>query len=178
MSDGLSIEWSGSRALTVSDFGAEPNPAAYEDSHSVIKYRFTWTVGSESVGGNLVFFIEDIRIVADFYPLLSWMRPTGDPGPLLHHEQGCFDLAELVKEEGIQRIRESLYPGRFATRGQNQEQRKQFAKEDSGRMIAAEVARLQEEYDRRCSEYRQKTGFGLDADAQSKYDAAFAGLRP
>jgi len=48
LSETDTLEWSSDYSLTWSDFKAEYNPAIYEDSHSVIKYRFTWTVNSDN----------------------------------------------------------------------------------------------------------------------------------
>ena len=54
---------------------------------------------------------------------------------LLKHEQGHFDLAELVKWNNLDKIQNEFYKKKFPTRGQNEEQRKQFAREDSGKLI-------------------------------------------
>ena len=56
------IHWSDNPILNVSNFMAEPNPGIFEDSHSVIKYRFTWTVNSDKINGEIVFLIENIQI--------------------------------------------------------------------------------------------------------------------
>ena len=36
--------------VKLSDFKADSNPAAFEDSHSAIKYSYLWTVNSEDLG--------------------------------------------------------------------------------------------------------------------------------
>ena len=41
--------WSPDYCLNWSDFKAESNPATYEDSHSFIKYGFTWIVDSDKL---------------------------------------------------------------------------------------------------------------------------------
>ena len=53
MTDNNTLEWSDDLFLKWSDFKAEDNPAVFEDSHSVIKYRFTWTVNSEMINGTI-----------------------------------------------------------------------------------------------------------------------------
>ena len=55
------IHWSETNMLNVSNFMAEPNPGIFEDSHSVIKYGFTWIVNSEQFGAEVVFSIENIH---------------------------------------------------------------------------------------------------------------------
>ena len=172
------IKWSHDCPLTWSDFKAEPNPSVFEDSYSVIKYRFTWLVNSEEADGKVVFLIEDICVLVEFYSLLSWVRPSGtDTAPLLNHEQGCFDLAEIVKNDNISRICNLFYSRHYPTRGKNQEQQKQFAKVDSEKMIASEIQKLQGVYDEKCLKYRKDTSFGLDGDTQSRYDLLFRQLR-
>ncbi|MBA4453606.1 MAG: hypothetical protein H2B05_01500, partial [Nitrosopumilaceae archaeon] len=50
MGENENLYWSKQYSLKWSDFKAEHNPASYADSHSVIKYGFTWTVDSEKMG--------------------------------------------------------------------------------------------------------------------------------
>ena len=132
MSENSTLQWTPDLTLKWSDFQAESNPAIFEDSHSVVKYRFTWTVNSDKIDENVVFLIENIQIFAEFHPLLSWVRSSECNEQLLNHEQGKFDLAEFVKNENIISLEEKFYNRTFQTRGQNEDQRKQYAKEDSG----------------------------------------------
>jgi len=176
MGDNLVIEWKQGFDISWSDFEAESNPAVFEDSHSVIKYRFTWTVNSEIIDGQILFFIEDICLFVEFYPRLSWIRSLESSDDLLKHEQGNFDLAELVRRENIKKLQDIFYSKHFPTRGQNGEQRKQFAKEDSGKMLAEEVNNLQQLYDERRQKYQDETSFGQNKSIQSKYNLIFEQL--
>ena len=177
MAKRITLEWTPEFTLKWSDFQAESNPAVFEDSHSIVKYRFTWTVNSEKIDDQIVFFIDDIQIFSEFYPLLSWVRLSESTDSLLNHEQGNFDLAELVKNENLLKFHEKFYSKHFPTRGKNEEQRKQFAKEDSGKMINAEVEKLQELYDEKSQKYHDDTKFGLNSEQQSSYDLLFSQLR-
>ena len=58
MSEDDIIEWSVENSLSWSDFKAEANLGAYEDSHSFIKYHYTWTVTSDNVGPKIVFIFD------------------------------------------------------------------------------------------------------------------------
>ncbi len=177
MSDNHVLEWGRDFFLRWSDFEAESNPAAFEDAHSTIKYRFTWVISSDKVGEQIVFLIEDIRIFVDFHPLLSWVRPSQSSDMLLKHEQGIFDLAELVKRENLKALQDVFYGKRFPTRGKNEQQQKQFAKEDSGKMIALEVEKIECIYRKKCREYVEQTDFGQNQERQSEYDLMFEKLR-
>ena len=177
MSESIVIEWKPEFNIRWSDFEAESNPAVFEDSHSVIKYRFTWTVNSEIIDEQIVFFIEVIRLFVEFHPRLSWVRSSESNDGILKHEQGNFDLAESVRRENIKKLQDMFYSKHFPTRGQNVEQRKQFAKEDSGKMIAEEVSKLQQVYDEKRLEYQEKTNFGQNGSLQSEYDLIFKKLR-
>ena len=177
MGEKTTLEWIPNYALSWFDFQAESNPAVFEDSHSVIKYRFTWVVDSEKVDENIVFLINDISLFVEFHPLLSWVRESEANESLLNHEQGNFDLAELVKCEHILNLQEQFYKKHFSTRGQNDEQRKQFAKEDSGKMINEQVEKLQNLFDERSQKYQNDTNYGKNLEEQSKYDLTFKQLR-
>jgi len=177
MGEKTTLEWTPDFILSWSAFQAESNPAIFEDSHSVIKYRFTWVVDSEKVDENIVFLINDITLFVEFHPLLSWVRQSESDESLLNHEQGNFDLAELVRRENIANLQEQFYKKHFSTRGQNDEQRKQFAKEDSGKMINEQVEKLQNLFDERSQKYHDDTSYGKNLEAQSKYDLTFKELR-
>lgn len=177
MSKSNVIVWTRETFLKWSDFKAESNPAAYEDSHSVIKYRFTWTVNSEKIDDRIFFLIENIHLSVEFFPYLSWFRISQNTENLLKHEQGHFDLSELIKRENIHNLQNTFYGKRFPTRGQNEEQQKQFAKEDSGKMISKEVEKLEKILDKQREEYDTQTEFGQNTQKQSEYNLMFGKLR-
>ncbi len=176
MGEKSTLEWNPNSTLTWSDFQAESNPAVFEDSHSVIKYRFTWVVDSEKIDDDIVFLINGISLYVEFHPLLSWVRQSEANKSLLNHEQGNFDLAELVKRENIANLQEEFYKKHFSTRGQNDEQQKQFAKEDSGKMINEQVEKLQNLFDERSQKYQNETNYGKNLEEQSGYNLAFKQL--
>jgi hypothetical protein len=167
------VTWSKEYCLKWSDFKAESNPAIFEDSHSVIKYGFTWLVNSDKLNDEIVFLIDNIKISVEFHPLLSWVRNSEANDNLLKHEQGHFDLAEMIKRSHDKTFHNKFYQKVFPTRGQNDAQRKQFAKEDSGRMIAIEVDELNKILSKKRQEYDIETNFGKNLDIQLKYDQLF-----
>ena len=171
------LVWSKNSPLQWSDFKAESHPAAFEDAHSVIKYRYTWTVNSEKMGSDILFFIENIELSVEFYRLLSWVRTPDANDSLLKHEQGHFDLAELVKRENLEKLQKFFYEKQYPTRGKNEEQRKQFAKEDSGKIIGEEVEKLEKQLLKRRQDYDEQTNFGLNSQKQLEYDLLFKKLR-
>ena len=177
MSESVVFSWDPDFHLKWTDFKAESNPAIFEDSHSVIKYRFTWILNSDIIDDQIVFLIEDVHLIVEFHPLLSWVRHSESNNNLLKHEQGNFDLAELVKHENIKKLQDMFHSKHFPTRGQNDEQRKQFAKEDSGKMIVGEVSKLQQLYDKKRLKYQDETNFGQNVLKQLEYDLIFEQLR-
>jgi len=177
MSDINVLVWSSDFSLKWIDFNAESNTAAFEDSHSIIKYRHTWTVNSDEIESQIIFFIENIQLSVEFYPDLSWVRTLQTNDDLLKHEQGHFDLAELIKRENLEKLQNKFYQKQFPTRGKNEDQRKQFAKEDSGKMIAVEVYKLEEILSQRRQEYDEQTNFGQNLEKQSEYNLMFDKLR-
>jgi len=177
MNENNVVSWSKNSFLTWSDFEAEPNPAVFEDSHSVITYQYTWTVNSDEIENQVVFFIENIQLSVDFQSVLSWVRTSQTNNDLLKHEQGHFDLAELVKRENLEKLQNKFHEKRFSTRGKNEEQGKQFAKEDSGKMIAEEVEKLEQLLSQKRKEYDEQTNFGQNLEKQSEYNTIFDRLR-
>ena len=177
MSPPNTISWSKEHLLDWSDFQAESNPASYEDAHSVIKFRYTWTVNSDRLGNQIRFFIENIDLTVEFHPLLSWVRSSHATPTLLKHEQGHFDLAELLKPEIVKKIHDVFKGRTFPTRGQHPEQQKQFAREDSGLMIAKEVEKWEKHLNEKQEEYDQLTDFGQIFAKQQEYDEQFKKLR-
>jgi len=171
------VTWSRDYFLTWSDFEAESNPAAFEDSHSVIKYRYTWTVNSDEIENQVLFYIENIQLSVDFQSVLSWVRTSQSNNDLLKHEQGHFDLAESMKRENLEKLQNKFHEKRFSTRGKNEEQSKQFAKEDSGKMIAKEVEKLEQLLSQKRKEYDEQTNFGQNLEKQSEYNTIFDRLR-
>lgn len=171
------IIWSKETFLKWSDFQAESNPATFEDSHSVIKYRSTWTISSEKINEQILFLIENIRLSVEFFPHLSWVRISQNTDSLLNHEQGHFDLAEMMRREYIEKLQNIFYGKHFPTRGQNEEQQKQFAKEDSGRMIAEEIEKLEQMLDKRRQKYDIMTAFGHNLEKQLDFNLEFDKLR-
>lgn len=172
-----SIPWSRTTFLRWSDFKAESNPAVFEDAHSTVKYRITWTVNSENIGSHIQFFIEDIKLIAEFFPELSWVRRIYATSELLKHEQGHFDLAELLRTEITKKISSAVHSKRYLAKGKNEEQRKQFAKEYSAALLNKELKKWQSYMEKKQSEYDSQTNFGQDVEAQSAYGLKFSQLR-
>ena len=173
MSENDIIYWSKDYSLNWSDFKAESNPAIFEDSHSTIKYGFTWLVDSHALNDEIVFSIDEIKISVHFHPLLSWVRQSESTDNLLKHEQGHFDLAELLRRDYDKILKNKFYEKVFPTRGQNDAQRKQFAKEDSGKMISLEIDKLSEILRKKREEYNMETDFGKNIEIQIKYTTNF-----
>jgi len=177
MSEKNVLVWSNDSFLKWPDFNAESNPAVFEDSHCVIKYGYTWTINSDQIESQIQFFIENIQLSVEFYPALSWVRTLQTNDDLLKHEQGHFDLAELIKRENLEKLQNKFYEKKFPTRGKNEEQSKQFAKEDSGKMIGIEVQKLEKILSQKRQVYDEQTNFGQNLEKQSEYNSIFDRLR-
>ncbi len=175
MSDLNTVSWSESQ-LKWSDFQAEPNPAEFEDAYSSIKYRYTWIVTSEKFGNEIKFSIQNISLIPEFHRNLSWVRLALATDNLLKHQQGHFDLAELHKFEMMNDLKK-LENKWYQTRGENDEQRKQFAREDSGTMIANEMIKWDKFLIEKQKQYDSETNFGQLHEKQSEYNSIFATLR-
>ena len=92
-------------------------------------------------------------------------------------EQGHFDLAEIIKRQHQKIFENEFYHKHFPTRGQNDAQRKQFAKEDSGKMISLKIDELNSYLNQKRNEYDEETNYGKNILEQKKYDDIFNKLR-
>lgn len=169
--------WSKDYILNWSDFKATSNPSAFEDSSSHIKFHFTWRIDSEIDNGKICYLIEDVKLSTQFLRHLSWVREGQDSSELLKHEQGHFDLAELNRSKITEQIQNKLYDKKFPTRGKNEQQQKQFAREESGMMIAAELEKLFLDFSKKRAKYDEDTEFGHNLKTQNEYDQEFIEFR-
>ena len=176
MSDRNVLPWSSERLLDWSDFQAESNPAVFEDAYSVVKCRCVWTVKSETFGSDIRFSIGNIRLIPEFYKQLSWVRSNMATPKLLNHEQGHFDLVELLRAELTEKIQAVFDDKWYPTRGQNDEQRKQFAREDSGTMLTKELEKWEKYVSKKQHDYDVQTDYGQITEEQDKYNVMFARL--
>jgi len=177
MSENDAVIWSKEIRLKWSDFKAESNPAIFEDSHSSIKYGFTWIIDSDKQNDEIVFSIDKISVTVEFNPLLSWVRESESNDNLLIHEQGHFDLAEMLRRDYDKILKTIFYDKFFPTRGQNDAQRKQFAKEDSGKMISIEIDKLSNILKQKRDEYDAETEFGSNIKNQLQFNEIFKKLK-
>lgn len=171
------ISWSVDYFLKLSDFKADSNPAVFQDSFSTINYHPTWTIHSEMMDGKVFYFIENIQLTTQFLRHLSWIREHQNPMQLLKHEQGHFDLAESLRHKILTDFDQKLIGKKFPTRGQNDDQRKQFAKEDSGMIISKELDSWHKELEKLHEKYDEDTEFGTNLEKQNSYDDIFEALR-
>jgi len=177
MSQNNIISWSRDYFLKLSDYKADSNPATFEDAHSTIRYSYTWTVNSEGMGDKIKFFIENVVLTTEFYPMLSWIRQSQETTLVLKHEQGHFDLVEMLKSKINNNIENFFLRKKFPTHGKNQEQQKQFARESSGLMIANEIEKWEKYIFNERQEYDALTNYGHILEKQEKYDDMFKKLR-
>jgi len=171
------ITWSKEYFLNWSDFKAEANSSAFEDSSSYIKYHQTWTVHSEISDDQMYFQIKDIQLSTQFLRHLSWVREKQSSSELLKHEQGHFDLAEFLRPIFTEKIQNELINKKFPTFGKNDEQRKQFARKDSSLMIAKELEKCSNDLSHKRKEYDEETEFGQNVKKQKEHDEKFNELR-
>ena len=177
MEDKDIITWSKDYFLNRSDFKAQSNPSSFEDSSSHVKYHHTWTVNSEMVDGVIYFLIDDIKLSTRFFRHLSWVRENQASLELLKHEQGHFDLAESLRPIITEEIQKKFKDKKFTTRGKNDEQRKQFAREDSKLMISKELEKWLNDLSQKRMKYDDETEFGHNLNKQNEYDKKFNELR-
>ena len=171
------IEWTKDYFLKWSDFQAESNPSSFEDSSSKIRYHPTWTVDSEMFEGQIYFMINDINLTTQFLKHLSWVRENYASDNLLKHEQGHFDLAELLRPTITEKLQNEFKKRRFPTRGQNDEQRQQFAREQSAVLITKELEKWFNCFTQQRTKYDADTEFGQNSNLQKEYDEKFKALR-
>ncbi len=172
------VDWSPQKFLNWDDFKAEPNPALYQDAYSKIHYAYTWTLKSEKMGSDVFFYIDKIYLTTQFLKHLSWVRPKLATEQLLRHQQGFFDLAEELRPKITQLLEEKLAHKRHPTSGKNEEESKQYARENSGMLIKTELDRLYHDvFLSGVKTYESDTEYGENTSKQEEYDRRFEKLR-
>ena len=171
------ITWSKNYFLTWLDFKAQSNSSSFEDSSSQIKYHHTWTIRSETYDDKIFFLIDNLQLSTQFFRHLSWVREKQSSLELLKHEQGHFDLAESLRSIILDDLQNDFKDKKFPTRGQNEEQPKQFAREDSGLIIAQKLEKWYNILSQKRIKYDNETEFGHDLNKQREYDKKFNELR-
>ncbi len=146
------------------------------DSETFDNFAVPYAQDKERTVGEIFFVITRLDIATEFWSCLSWARPDCNDAEL-NHQQGHFDLGEIVMRKEIDGIRDHLYKKYFPTRGKNEEQRKQFAKNDSALVIEPIIHKLGESLEKMRLDYDSETTFGCNTDVQSKYDKMFATLK-
>lgn len=172
------VAWSSQKFLNWTDFKAEPNPALYQDAFSKIRYGYTWTLNSEKMGTDVFFYIDKINLTTQFLKHLSWVREQVATDHLLRHQQGFFDLAEEIRPKIVQLLQEKLIHKRYPTKGKNEEESKQYARESSEMLIRTELNALyQETFLVEAKKYALDTEHGENTTKQEEYDNRFKKLR-
>ena len=171
------LSWSKDHLLKWSDFNAESNPSAFEDSSGHITFHYTWTVNSDMSEEKICFLIDEIKLTTQFFRHLSWVRKNQSSLDLLKHEQGHFDLAESLRLGITEKIQNEFQNKKFPTRGKNPDQQKQFAREDSGLMISKELEKWSLDFAQKRKIYDDETEFGHNVKKQKEYDEKFDKLR-
>lgn len=171
------LSWSKEKFLQWSDFQADFNPSAFEDSFSQIRYHHTWILDSEMHNGNIYFLISNIKLETQFLKHLSWVKLQNVSSSILDHEQGHFDLAESMRTNFEEQLKKKFYGVKFPTRGQNEDQRKQFAREDSGSFILKELKKFSEILEKERKKYDEETDYGENSSKQKEYQENFRKLR-
>jgi len=82
----------------------------------------------------------------------------------------------MLKREYDKTLKNKFYDKSFPTRGQNESQQKQFAKEDSSKMISTEIDNLTEILRKKRNDYDLETEYGHNVLNQTKYDKIFKNL--
>ena len=129
------------------------------------------------MGKDVFFFIEEINLTTQFLKHLSWVRENSATELLLHHQQGFFDLAEELRPNIEKTLYLKLSHNQYPTRGKNEAESKQFAKEHSGILIKTELDKLFEySYLQQAKKYESETEYGENKLKQKQYDERFKSL--
>lgn len=116
-------------------------------------------------------------MIVEFFPLLSWIRTSHANLNLLKHEQGHFDLAELLRPKITQNLQIGFDGKKFPVRGQTEEQQKQFARDYSNILISKEFEKWEKYIFQKQEEYDKKTNHGQLEEKQLEYNKKFKELR-
>ena len=83
----------------------------------------------------------------------------------------------MIKRDYEKILKNKFYDKVFPTRGQNEAQEKQFAKEDSAKMISTEIDKLSEILREKRTQYDVETEYGKNFLNQNKYNDIFKKIK-
>lgn len=88
--DTVKLQWTEGKQLTWEDFQGIPNVGAdyVASTNSGISFSFSYQVSD----GEMTM---EYEVLSNFYPKLSWFKPTKVSDYILKHEQTHFDITEL-----------------------------------------------------------------------------------
>lgn len=112
-----SFAWSHDRLLTWNDFQGKPDKTIPLWQHAMSATKLVHFTESDPVKkpSKIKLKLNKVRFEAHFVPKRAWAGTKHPSKDLLKHEQGHFDLAELIARELTEKIIQKLHGNTIST---------------------------------------------------------------
>ena len=113
------LQWDENRKLTWDDFQGNPFSSSYSSPYSAytvwyVSYDFSWELSNEQ---GCYYKFTKILATANFDKSKSWVKKGQESDFILKHEQGHFDIAQILAEEFNERVQSELMGKEFPCPG-------------------------------------------------------------
>lgn len=173
------VVWRADRPLRWGDFrGPVPKNAPRENvAMTAASLRWSYSYSLEWTRSSCTYRITSIVTDALFDPQASWVRSGGRTSPVLAHEQGHFDIAELHKRM-FEAASRSFMGRHAACKGRDKRSIAKFVERDIDGTLGKVYERIWTNQARMQNLYDSETSHGMNAAAQNRWlERIAAGLR-
>lgn len=171
------IPWSHDRLLTWDDFQGEVDMSNEHQALSATNLAHTTDFDPIQKSFKIKLKINWVKMDASFFPHRSWVKPEHKTNGLLNHEQGHFDISELVAREIEEKINQKFKGKMISSNYRSIEDADKETKQIITKLIKKETDRISEIAKFSHNRYDKETNHGRILDKQWEYDEKFKLLR-
>lgn len=169
------IRWAADRPLRWSDFQGLADPAVPAGNVAMTAASVGWGYELDLEWGrrSCAYRISAFETHAVFDRATSWVRPGHETAPVLEHEQGHFDIAQIFKLQLDERARELLaVPG--TCKGASVNAALEQADEKANAKLSALANAVWREHLAAQQAYDDRTAHGMRLESQRRWSESIA----
>lgn len=176
--DNEKIPWSQDRLLSWDDFQGTVDKK-YKEHHALSGTNLAHITHFDPIqkSTKIKLRINWVKIEASFHPKVSWVKPQHKSKNLLKHEQGHFDIAELISREIEDKLNHKLTGKLISTNYSSLEEADKDPKNLITKLIKKEMKIIEKNTLFSHEKYDAETNHGRIDHKQIEYDIRFKKLR-
>ena len=175
--DSKKIPWSSDRLLTWDDFKGDVDVLSKHDALSKTRLSHKTHFDPVQKTTKIKLKINWTKMDASFIPDDSWVKPQKRTNQLLKHEQGHFDIQELVARETEKKLNQKFNGKLITTNYASLEEADKDPKQIITKKIKKEIKIIENNFTFSHDKYDAETDHGRKRQKQIEYNRMFAKLR-